>query len=173
MDLDDAPPAELVGRSRRIAWRLLSAAQKSLLAGRNCRNLEGIQGRPEEQAASQSAGRAVSAAGEVQRRADLVAAAGRRGAGRPDLGRRVRPDGRDQRVRPDARREVRDVLRAAYSRRDARRAAHDGLGAAAGAQQGQQAERGGQDAGGQERPLAQRERAGRSTWASASPSSRR
>ncbi len=81
-----------------------------------------------------------------------------RGARRPDLGRRVRPDGRHRRLRPVARREIRNLLRAAYSRRDARRAAHDGLGAASGALQGQQAERSDEDAGSQARPLAQRSR---------------
>ena len=83
-----------------------------------------------------------SAAGQVQRRADLGAAARRRRAGRPDLGRRVRADGRHRRLRPVARREVRDLLRAAHPRRHARRAAHDGLGAATGPLQGQQAQRG-------------------------------
>ena len=96
-------------------------------------NLDSIQSRPDEQGSAQSAGRAVSAAGEIQRRAHLVAAARRRRTRRPDLGRRLRPDGRHQRLRHVARREVRNLLRAAYPRRDARRAAHDGLGAAAGA----------------------------------------
>ena len=104
-------------------------------------NLAELQGRSEQPGAAQSAGRDVSAAGEVQRRAHLGAAARGRRAGRPDLGRRLRPDGRDRRLRPVARRQVRDLLRAAHPRGHARRAAHDGLGAAAGALQGQQAQR--------------------------------
>jgi RNA polymerase sigma factor (sigma-70 family) len=95
---------------------------------------------------AQSAGRAVPAAGQVQRRTDLGAPARRRRTGRPDLGRRVRPDGRHRRLRHDARRQVRDLLRAAHPRRHARRTAHDGLGAAPGALQGQQAQRSHQDA---------------------------
>ena len=113
---------------------------------RRCRaTVDRIQEGHQQPGAAQSAGRNVPAAGEVQRRADLGAAARRRRAGRPDLGRRVRPDGRHRRLRPVARREVRDLLRAAHPRRHARRAAHDGLGAAAGPLEGQQAQRGRQE----------------------------
>ena len=134
---------------------------------RRCRTtVDRIQEGHRQPGAAQPAGGDVSAAGEVQRRADLGAAARRRRAGRPDLGRRVRPDGRHRRLRSVARREVRDLLRAAHPRRHARRTAHDGLGAAAGPLEGQQAQRGHQDARSPARPPADRDRTGRSTWAS-------
>ena len=142
-DLDDArsePSANhggLHGHCCYHAGKLLHR-KKSPRSGRNSKPIR-------HKELAQPAGRALPAAGEVQRRADLGAAARRRRARRPDFGRRLRPDGRDRRVRPDSRREVRNVLRAAHPRRDARRAAHHGLGAAAGAQQGQQAQRGHQD----------------------------
>ena len=144
MDLDavrHGGPSANHGGLHGHSFFVLHRCQTDDVTGRNRRRLDSIQGGPDQQAAAQPADRILSAAGEVQRRADLVAAARRRRARRPDLGRRLRPDGRHRRVRPDARREVRNLLRAAYPRRDARRAAHDGLGAAPGAQQGQQAER--------------------------------
>ena len=116
----------------------------------------GLAGVPRaaDRRAAQPAGRALPAAGQVQRRAHLGPAARRRRTGRPDQRRRLRPDGRHRRLRPGARRQVRDLLRAAHPRGHARRAADDGLGAAAGAQQGQQDGRGPQDAGGRARPPA-------------------
>ena len=136
-------------------------------------NLGSLQGRSQQPGSAQPAGRNVPAAGEIQRRADLVAAARRRRARRPDLGRRVRPDGRHRRLRPVARRQVRDLLRAAYPRRHARRAADDGLGAAAGPLEGQQAQRGHQDARSQAGPPADRNRAFRADGDHASPSWKR
>ena len=117
--------------------------------------------------AAQPAGGTVPAAGQIQRRADLVAPARRGRTRRPDQRRRVRPDGRHRRVRSGARRQVRDLLRAAHPRRHARRAAHHGLGAAAGAQQGQQDGGGPQDRskpqlGRPPRPDEMAEQAGRS-----------
>ena len=47
----------------------------------------------------------------LQRRAHPRQAARRSRAGRPDVRRHLRPDGRDRRVRPGARREVRNLLR--------------------------------------------------------------
>ena len=132
------------------------------------RTLAALQARSVEPRPAQSAGRDVPAAGQIQRRADLVAAARRRRARRPDLGRRVRPDGRHRRLRPDARRQIRDVLRAAYPRRDARRTADHGLGAASGPLQGQQAERSAQDARSPARPLARP----KSSWPSSMQISR-
>ena len=132
-------------------------------AGRNSGTVAQVQGRHGKSGLAQPAGRAVPAAGEVQRRAHLGAPARGGRARRPDLGRRLRPDGRHRRLRPDARREVRDLLRAAHPRRHARRAAHDGLGAAPGPLQGQQDGRSPQDARSQARPPAHRSRARRST----------
>ena len=122
---------------------------------------------------AQPAGRNVPAAGQIQRRADLVATARGRGTRRPDLGRRIRPDGRDRRFRSVARRQIRDLLRAAYPRRHARRAADHGLGAAPGPLQGQQAERSPQDARSPAGPLADRSRTFDRNSRSRSPSWKR
>jgi hypothetical protein len=58
------------------------------------RSLEGIPGGADRRAAK-PARRNVSAAGQIQRRTNLVSVAGRRRVGRFDIGRRFRADGRD------------------------------------------------------------------------------
>ncbi|CAA9384984.1 MAG: RNA polymerase sigma factor for flagellar operon, partial [uncultured Phycisphaerae bacterium] len=118
----------------------------------------------QDRGAAERADGALPAPGPVQRRADPREAPGRGRAGRPDVVRHLRPDGRDRRVRHGAGREVRDVLRPAHPRRDPRRAAVDGLGPAARplpvgqARRGHQAARGaarpGPDEGGAGRPAA-------------------
>ncbi len=138
-------------------------------AGRGCdRTLARVQGTPHH-ALAQPAGRAVLAPGQVQRRADLAAPARGGRPRRPDLGRRLRPDGRHRRLRPRPRRQVRDLLRPPHPRRHARRAADDGLGPPPGALQAHQDGGGPQGARGPARPAPHRRRARRA----ARPAARR
>ena len=130
--------------------------------------LAGVQGTPHH-ALAQPAGRTLPAPGQVQRRADLAAPARGGRPRRPDLGGRLRPDGRDRRLRPEPRRQVRDLLRPPDPRRHARRAAHHGLGPPAGPLQAHQDGGGPQVARGPARPAPHRRRARRA----ARPAARR
>ena len=115
----------------------------------------------------------LSPPGALQRRAHPRQAARRGGAGRPDVRRHLRPDGRHQRLRPRARRQVRDLLRPAHPRRDPRRAALDGLGAAPGPLPRPQARRRQQAARSRAGPAADQRRGRQAAATSPWPSSRR